>query len=140
MGWTVDLSFRPRREFFAELTANFRTERGELVECLKKLYRGAPHKGVLYTLWRRCDAAGQELYRYVVVYLIAICRPDGWGYKDMSHDMCPYNFSCPLSWLEGLCLDSSGARKWLDCVKEYWAARREKRPARIAEIIQREYT
>lgn len=140
MGWMIELCFHPRQVFFDKLTADFTTKQGDRVVCLKKLYRGAPFQGVLYTLWHRCDKDGHELARYVVVYLIALFRPEGWGYKDMSHDMCPYKFACPLSWLEGLTLDSPSARKWVDCVKEYWAARREKRPSRIAELVQKEYT
>jgi len=139
MGWTIQYDFIPRKQFFAELTGLQEHTSGDRSECLKRLYRGAPYKGVLYTLWRRLTPAGQEKYRYVMVFLIALCRPSGWGYKDMSHDMCPYNFSCPLSWLEGLYADDPDSRKWIDCVKEYWAARREKRPSRISDIINTDY-
>lgn len=137
MGWTTTIcDYRNRKELFDSLTRPFTGPDGART-CLKKLYRGAPWKGVLYTLWE-CKGS-EKSERYIVVVLIKRWTggKDGpsWGYKDMSHDMCPYNFSCPLSWLEGLSNEGSYAKKWIKCVKEYWAAKREKRPSKIMEII-----
>lgn len=125
MGWTVEYEFRPRKEFFNDLLREW-TSNGHTTTCLRHVYRGAPWKGVLYALWQHTSPDG-NVGKYVVVYLIQKRNGEGWGYKDMSHDMHPYYYSCPLSYLEGIDLQSEGAKRWVHNVREYWAARREKR-------------
>ena len=133
MGWTTSIcDSRSRRTFFEDLTSPFEIEAtGESRQCLRKLYRGAPWKGVLYTLWCRRRSDGQPLSTYVVVFLIQHWTggrdAPSWGYKDMDHGCCPYHYAAPLSWLHGLSADTPREKKWIANVKEYWAARKEKR-------------
>ena len=127
MGWTVELNRRDRRAFLAARAAPWtNTHSGCSGVCLKSMYRGAPHKGVQYLLWEVTYKDGRKI-RFVGVNLVRLRNGFGWAYKDMDHSMHPYNYSCPLSWLEGLDAESGDARAWISNVREYWKARREKR-------------
>lgn len=142
MGWMVEYDFRPRKEFIRRLVKPWESQdwtdsggaKGHKSQCLKHVYRGAPHKGVLYALWQNTYADG-SVVKFAVVYLVQLCRPDGWGYKDMEASCGPNYYAFPLSWLEGI--DDSGyAKEWIAHVKEYWEdqkrKRAEKREARKA--------
>ena len=131
MGWTVELEFRTRKQFIAHLVAPWTSKewqesggtKGVSSVCLKHVYRGAPHKGVLYSLHENTYADGRKV-KFAVVWLIQLFRPDGWGYKDMEASMGPYYHAFPLSWLEGI--DESGyAKEWIERVKKYWEDRKQ---------------
>ena len=98
MGWTVAFDFEPRRKFIERITRTSVGSNGTKCECLKKVYRGPPFQGVLYALWQNTYPDG-SVVKYAVVYLIRLCRPDGWGYNDMEASMGPYYYAFPLSWL-----------------------------------------
>lgn len=136
MGWTVEYGFRPRKEFIAGLVKPWTSKewdesggaRGVSSVCLKHLYRGAPHKGVLYSLHENTYADGRKV-KFAVVWLLQLCRPYGWGYKDIEASMGPHHYAFPLSWLEGI--DESGyAKGWIAGVRQYWAERNAAQRAR----------
>ena len=138
MGWLVEYDFQPRKEFIRRLVKPWESRdwtdsggtKGHKSQCLKHVYRGAPHKGVLYALWQNTYADG-SVVKFAVVYLVQLCRPDGWGYKDMEASCGPNYYAFPLSWLEGI--DESGyAKEWIANVRKYWEAQREKRRAKAA--------
>jgi len=131
MGWLVECDFRPRSEFFASLLKKCEgTNGGAVSECLKHVYRGAPWKGTLYTVWQNTYPDG-TVVKYAVVYLIELVRnarrgDRGWGYKDIEASMGPNEVAFPLSWLEGICMDGHAA-DWADRVRAFWARSNQKR-------------
>ena len=131
MGWTVACEFEPRREFFKRLLKTDSSSSGTKCECLKHVYRGAPWKGTLYTVWQNTYADG-HVVKYAVVYLVELikCRgmqERGWGYKDIEASCGPNECAFPLSWLTDD-LDMSGyAKDWAERVRAFWAKSLEKR-------------
>lgn len=139
MGWTTECGFQPRKQFIASLVKPWTSKewdesggtKGVSSVCLKHLYRGAPHKGILYSLHENTYGDGRKV-RFAVVWLIQLCRPDGWGYKDMEHSMHPYHYAFPLSWLEGLHAETEYEKAWIAGVRAYWASRKKRDAERRA--------
>ena len=135
MGWVVETSFRPRREFVADLLKPFASEtNGTKGECLKHVYRGSPWKGTLYTVWQNTYADG-HVVKYGVVYLIELIRhrdERGWGYKDIEASCGPCEVAFPLSWLDGIDLGGYAAG-WAERVRAFWKASNEKAAEKRAE-------
>lgn len=136
MGWTVECDFQPRKQFFARLLKTETNDGGTKFECLKHVYRGAPWKGTLYTVWRNTYKDGTTV-TYGVVYLIELikCRgayERGWGYKDMEVSMGPNEVAFPLSWLGEIEL-TGYAVAWAERVREFWAKSKAKAEAKRAE-------
>lgn len=132
MGWTY--TYDPtRKHFIANLTADDSWTREDGAEitrtCLKKCYRGAPWKGVLWSVWEltliKEGQHARPLERYIMCHLLHYSRPRArlgmWGYKDMSARMHPYYYGCPLSYLS---LAPFECAEWRARVKEYWERKR----------------
>jgi hypothetical protein len=69
--------------------------------------------------------------RFICLYMLK-GDADGWGYKDVSEEMGPYQKNCPLRILEQAeppCCDYGYAPKWRQEVREYW----EQEAKRLAE-------
>ena len=95
MGWLFSPSWGNREELRRHLVE----ENG--VTVLKSCWVGNNLWAVQeYTYPATHDKAGQVV-RYVCLYL---CQNggerEGWGYKDVSEDMGPYQTSCPLAYIE----------------------------------------
>lgn len=54
--------------------------------------------------------------RFIVCYLLRSSEGYGWGYKDMTESMFPYQFSCPLKYLE---MAPVANEKWRAEVRAY---------------------
>lgn len=98
MGWTTSCGWHSLKQTIRERTENQTNRAGTTWECLAKCYRGASFKGTLWVLWRitRTDGTvkiiiGCDLIRY--------WKGDGFGYKDMSADMHPFQYNCPIKYL-----------------------------------------
>jgi len=88
MGSTVIIG-ASRREVIDEITRS--TERFYTIQhCCKG--------NVLYAVHESESADGIR-FRFIGVHLL-FKSSDGWGYKSMSEDMGPYNYTCPLKYLE----------------------------------------
>lgn len=130
MGWTHQCyePGKPRRQFLAELTEAWEGKNGHRARCLSRVYRGAPHQGVLWSLWERTGADGRTEC-YILCHLIAYWktngRGEGWAYKDMSAAMHPYQYSCPLSWLEKAAEDNEDWQAWAVGVRAWWEVGRK---------------
>ena len=64
-----------------------------------------------------------ERERFVLVTLL---RRSGrvWGAKSTTHEMGPYYFDVPLSWLDGLTTVGASGRHWVESVRAYQAGRK----------------
>jgi len=94
------------------------------VQFIAQCWRGNAWSGVHWAVCERTYTNG-EVKRTVVCVLMQ-CSGGQWGYKDMSEDMGPYYYSCPLGYLalaqpeptEGY------AKEWRDKVRAYHAAKK----------------
>ncbi len=99
-------------------------------KCLAKQFKGNPFSGVLYAVVNitRKNNQGQEFLNqnYILVCLLRYSKRDnGWGYKPMEEACGPYNYSCPLKYLEMCPIVKNN--NWRDMVKHYWQERKNKR-------------
>ncbi len=100
--------------------------KSELVSRLRSPERSAPHKMIANRVvgnhfWSVLELTNGE--RLICLDLMQGGGRDmGWGYKDLSEDMGPYRFDCPLS-----LLDIAGptknprAQQWRESVLQYHA-------------------
>jgi len=99
MGWTTSYSWQKLRNIISERTQNSTNQYGTKWELLAKCYRGAPYAGVLWTVWKVTKAEGTSL-AYIGCDLIKYYgKNEGFGYKDMSADMHPFRYNCPISFI-----------------------------------------
>jgi len=88
---------------------------------------------------------GGPLIRFICLYMLRgrSDQRDGWGYKDVSEDMGPYQTSCPLSYLE-LVKDfppTGYAIEWRQKVVERHAlASRKLEPGQRIRLYSKDYT
>lgn len=91
--------------------------RNEILRDLKLNGEVLGHRTVGNHLWVavRCGDLA-----YIMLHLLSKDKDYGWGYKDMSEDMKPYYYDCPLHLLE-LAGDppSDEAREWRELVVQY---------------------
>jgi hypothetical protein len=100
--------------------------------CLAHCYRGGPVWGVLWTVWERTFdpnlAPEQSAERWITCSLLRYQARVGWGYMDIDERMFPFQFSCPLSYLEMVPLDQHGGHaEWREQVRDYHDKAREQR-------------
>lgn len=137
MGWTHQCyePGKPRRQFLAELTKDWDSNE-QTTRCISSVYRGAPHQGVLWSIWERTKKDGTG-YRFILCHLIAYWKSKrngtGWAYKDMSASMHPYQYSCPLSWLEQAKEDEDTWKAWAVGVRAWWEAGRQGLRGRVRQ-------
>lgn len=94
MGWTVGYS--TRAEMLAELRSP-PSRYGDRNQLLKSCVRG----NVLWSVVAVTRDGQPNPVHYIGLDLMQKYRnPDEWGYKDMSEGSHPYQWSCPLSYLE----------------------------------------
>ena len=65
-----------------------------------------------------------ERERFVLVTLLQRSGDGVWGAKSMTHEMGPYYFDVPLSWLDGLTTVGASGRHWVESVRAYQAGRK----------------
>ena len=106
-------------------------------QIVARLAKGYEHKLVGNTLWVLHLQKGNNVTidPWIGCYLLGSRREDGeiwgWGYKDMSEDMGPYQYSCPLSFLERT---PETCAEWRDGVREYH--RRRALKPKIGNLIK----
>jgi hypothetical protein len=122
MGWTLHYN-TTKDELVADLTKPFTAERTidgvpVRVEAIKHTIRG----NRLWIMRRRTDPDRGEV-RYILLCLLQADRKNnGYGYKDMSEDMHPYYYDCPVTWLDDLTDPiNDGSREWREQVRTYHA-------------------
>ena len=95
MGWTFPYG-ATRRQAIAEVTAGWKLEDGSGVGC--ETLRHCARGNVVYVVMESTRRNGEK-YRFIAVHLLQRSEGD-WGYKSMDEDMGPYNYNCPVSYIE----------------------------------------
>ncbi len=116
-----------RREIIDEITHS--SERFYTIQhCCKG--------NVLYAVHESEQKDGTR-FRFIGVHLL-FKSSDGWGYKSMSEDMGPYNYTCPLKYLE-MAPDgdagSKNARDWRAEVRKQTAEREKVSKPRVGDTL-----
>lgn len=113
---------------------------GIIQELLTGFTRYAPiaHSCVGNNLWivheRNTDADPSLDHRVLSLCLLASSR-DGWGYKDMSESMGPYESDCPLKFLDMVPDPGGYATAFRERVRVFHAAKTQKRKAMKALAV-----
>lgn len=140
MGWTYPYGVN-RKQLIAQRVEGWERDTGEMVvksTCLKHCYRGGVFSGVLWSVWERTFTKDsmevQSVERWIQCDLLR-CDQGSWGYKDMEESMHPYFYSCPLSYLDLVPIDSYGGNaEWREQVIEHHHRRAEQRKSRAIII------
>jgi hypothetical protein len=145
MGWLFAYNTN-KKQMIAERTNNFSTQGWNtkhnlnpdrkssftiyiIGTCLKHCYRGNRFSGVLWTVWEYeiHDLKTDELIstdNWIGCDLLKYDKScSGWGYKDMEESMHPYQYSCPLGYLE---LAPEKNAEWRKGVRKYHEIRNRK--------------
>jgi hypothetical protein len=94
MGW--DFGEKSKEELVTNRTRTWDSD-GTKAVCLAHCVRGK----TLWTVWEVTNSEGTK--RFVGCDLLDSHMFDGellWGYKDMCESVQPYNYDCPLAFLE----------------------------------------
>jgi hypothetical protein len=126
MGWTYPYG-ATRAQVIDELTREQENANGGVFRTLRKCFRG----NTMYAL-HETGPEGQTR-KWIGIYLLQ--RSQGsWGYKDMSEDMHPYYYDCPVSYLDEADEPTSeSAKEWRALVRQEAEARAAKKP-KVGEI------
>ena len=139
MGWTVPFDMPHRADLIADRvkTQEQKNSDGTVTtwKSLAHCYRGGMRSGVLYIVWEVATVNPDEIiksHRFIEIDLLKYGKDNQcgstWGYKDMTEECGPYNYSCPLSYLDMVPEpDSEYARNWRKGVREYHDKRRAQR-------------
>jgi hypothetical protein len=125
MGWLISQDMS-KAEQVAELVKGWSNEKGGC-RFLAHSVRG----NVLFAVGQNFERTKPERFedRWIMVCLLRKDRGYGWGYKDMSERMGPYNFNCPLKYLA---MAPEQCATWREGVRAY----HEKRRKRSSETIE----
>lgn len=82
-----------RKDVIAEVTQGWTRDDGTGTQTIRHCARG----NTLYVVHESTTAT--ETYRFIGVYLLLKDR-EGWGYKPMDEAMGPYQYNCPVSYIE----------------------------------------
>ena len=107
MGYTFT-SGATKKDTIAEITRDFHLQ-DKHYACIKRALRGQ----TLWSVWTKTEGASVE--RYIRCDLL---RKDGdsWGHKAMSEREHPYQYSCPLGYLD---LAPATCEEWRDKVRKF---------------------
>jgi len=134
MGWLFKHGIT-RKQLIAERTKDWSREGAEGMTvtstCLAHCYRGGAFSGVLWAVWERTFTKGGQpvkpIERWITCDLLRH-QQGSWGYKDLDEAMFPYYFSCPLSYLDMVPIETyGGCAEWRDGVTAYHTRQKEKR-------------
>jgi hypothetical protein len=110
MGWTFLYNAPEKRQVIAEVTQSSNN-----INCLCK----ALHGNELWTIWYNSNT-NEKL---IILFLLA--RSGGnWGYKDMTEEMGPYFYQCPLAFLDEVPVTNEA---WRAKVREFHAGKKQNR-------------
>lgn len=115
MGWTSST-----RWYNKSVLIQDRIKGEEAFKCIAHQCKG----NVLWTVWEITQQRGEHPAgtRFIGCDLLRkFPRGDGWGYKDMCESSHPYQYSCPLKYLDMVPVASE---KWREGVRAYWDHRK----------------
>lgn len=120
MGWSFSYEPQSKSSLIKERTERqWNISQTKSWTCLAHAVRG----NVLWTVWEIADISSNVPRRFIGCDLLGTHGGEGWGYKDMSEEMHPYFYSCPLSYLEMVPVASE---EWRAGVRAYHAKRKRK--------------
>jgi hypothetical protein len=91
----------------------------------KETYTPLAHSCAGNVLWYVTKHQNTETGESVNLILCALLKSsDGWGYKGMSESVGPYQYTCPLKYLD---MAPVADPDWRAKVVEYWKGKREAR-------------
>lgn len=124
MGWTFPYG-ASRRQVIEELTRDQENAAGGFFKTHRKCFKG----NTMYALHETGPVGTDGRSRkWIGIYLLQK-HGDSWGYKDMSEDMHPYYYDCPVSYLdEADETDNVHANEWRRIVREKAAELASKKP------------
>jgi len=115
MGWLFTEG-QTRRQLIDHLTSPWETEKVKGI-TLKRYCSG----NTLFTVQEVSNKETGEATRYIGVYLMQRDANYGWGYKDMDESCGPYQYGCPLSFLDMVPDPGGYATEWRKRNREHHA-------------------
>lgn len=134
MGWIYTRG-SSRQQVIAERTRSSSAAGPEgttvTTTCLAHCYRGAVYSGVLWAVWERTYTRnGEEVKpkeRWIACDSLHHKKFFGWGYRALREGQQPFQYSCPLAYLDMVPLDVYGGCKgWRDSVRRYYTRLKER--------------
>lgn len=125
MGW--DFYSRLSKEAMIEDICRKSENEAGIWETIAKSLRGN-HLWTVRQMTTKVDGQPFHSVRYIVLYLLA--KHEGqWGYKDISEDMGPFVYDCPLKFLkmanECFTANEKYAVKWRKAVRDAVMAKKQ---------------
>jgi hypothetical protein len=120
MGWSF--GWDSKKSLIGYITESKTSSKtGAVWTCLAHCYRGGRFSGVLWSVWsvKRPDAAED---RFILCDLLRAVsqKQDGgygrWGNKSMAESSHPYQYSCPISYLD---MAPEECAEWREGVRAY---------------------
>ena len=128
MGWLISHDLTKKQQV-AELVKGWEhtNKNGKVVvqACLDHSTRGNTLYGVF-----EVSVDGVATERYIAIFMLRKDRGYGWGYKDLTEAMGPFQYDCPLKFLK--MVPEVKCEKWRELVR----AHHEKRRKRSSETIE----
>ena len=116
MGWLYTEG-QTRKQLIEHLTDPQVGPHGWARQTLRHCTRG----NILWTVEHITNSTTGADEKLIACYLMQKQHNFGWGYKDMTEEMHPYYYSCPLAYLDEtpeLCPE------WRVRVRKYWERRK----------------
>lgn len=139
MGWTS--GWYSRKEMIDHVTKPWVTDTQATEVIAKKFYGN--HLWCVFERTFPRVVGDRQSERFIVLFLMQRFGKGDWGYKDMSEDMGPYFYSCPLSFLdmtpdprEGKPSEYgfNGCSTWREAVHNWHARRNQK--IEVGQIVK----
>lgn len=120
MGWLISHDLT-KAEQVAELAQGWSNKNGTGSRCVGHSVRGNVFYGVFEPTIDGKPHNSPES-RWISICLLRKDRNAGWGYKNMSESMHPYNYDCPLKFLK--MAPTVASQDWRDNVEAHHARKR----------------
>lgn len=116
MGWTSSINWYNKSVLIKD-----RIKGETAFKCIAHQCKG----NTLWAVWELQEDRGgiKKGKRFISCDLLRkFPRGEGWGYKDMDESMGPYQYSCPMKYLD--MVPEVSNEKWRQGVKQYWEHRK----------------
>ena len=88
--------YTSRNELVAEVTKSWETE--HFTQVAEKKFFSGNNLWVLFA--KQSKHSSTDVERFIVLFKISRWGANDWAYKPISEDMGPYDYTCPLSFLD----------------------------------------
>lgn len=131
MGWTFRCDPQSKADLVKDRVRDqFNSDGSKRWQCLAHSLRGS----VLWTVWEVADISGNR-QRFIGCDLLGTHGGAGYGYKDMSESMHPYQYSCPLKFLD---MVPVACEEWREGVRKFHARNAAKRARKfsVGDVVE----